>query len=95
MDLSEQELCLQVAHRGTETTVRSGTEGEEGKIRTCRDNVLVVEPHRVVAVGVWTPPPWIAVQGVQRYPNEVSATYAVPTDAVVDHREARQERVIL
>jgi hypothetical protein len=35
-------------------------------IRPCRDNVLVVEPHRVVAAGVRNPPSLTGVQGVRR-----------------------------
>jgi hypothetical protein len=39
--LGEQELHLQIAHRRTETTVRSGAEWHEGRVRPCRHEVLV------------------------------------------------------
>jgi hypothetical protein len=51
MDLGEQELRLQIAHRRTETTVRSGAEWHEGQVRPCRHDVGVVEPHQVVRCG--------------------------------------------
>ena len=41
--LGEQELHLQIAHRRTETTVRSGAEWHEGRVRPCRHDVLVVD----------------------------------------------------
>ena len=41
--LGEQELYLQIAHRRTETTVRSGAEWHEGRVRPCRHDVLVVD----------------------------------------------------
>ena len=49
--LGEQELHLQISHRRTETTVRSGAEWHEGQVRPCRHDVLVIEPHRVVRCG--------------------------------------------
>ena len=51
MDLGEQELRPQIAHRRTETTVRSGAEWNEGQVRPCRQDVLVVKPRRVVRCG--------------------------------------------
>ena len=51
MNLGEQELRPQMAHRRTETTVRFGAEWHEGHVRPCRRDVLVVEPHRVVRCG--------------------------------------------
>src|SRR4030088_2428206 len=95
MDLGEHELRLQVAHRRTETTVRPGTEGDESKVRPCCHDALVVEPRGVIAVGVWAPPAWVAMQRIHRYPDDVSATYAVPADAVVGHRKARREGLVL
>src|ERR1700730_13326879 len=47
----EQELHLQISHRPTETTVRSGAEWHEGQVRPCRHDVLVTEPHPVVRCG--------------------------------------------
>jgi hypothetical protein len=34
--LGEEELHLQIAHRRTGTTVRSGAERHEGQVRPCR-----------------------------------------------------------
>ena len=34
---------MQIAHRRTETTVRSGAEWHEGRVRPCRHEVLVVD----------------------------------------------------
>ena len=41
--LGEPELHLQITHRRTETTVRSGAEWHEGRVRPCRHDVLVVD----------------------------------------------------
>jgi hypothetical protein len=52
MELGQQELRLQIGHGRTEATVRSAAERDEGQVRSCGDDVLVVEPRRVMAVGV-------------------------------------------
>jgi hypothetical protein len=54
-------------------------------------HLAAVEPHRFIAVGIGDPPTWIALHGVDRYPDQGSATDAVPADGVVDHRKARLE----
>ena len=47
MELGQQELRLQIGHGRTEATAQSAAERDNGQVRSCGDDVLVVEPRRV------------------------------------------------